>query len=282
MLNIGVRAHDFGKMHVQQLSEQIWEYGFSGIQLALKKAIIDIEDDQGKLSPGMGRYFRKQFARNDIDISVLGCYINPVHPDRTEREKSLFRFKEHLLYARDFGCSIVGTETGSPNPDCSFTEDIYREETFQDFIATMKVLVAAAEKAGAIVAIEGVADKHTIHSHERMLRVLELIPSPHLGIIYDPVNFLPASRAGESDRLMIEAFELFSHKMVAVHAKDYVMKDGRKDGTLPAGRGELNYPLLFDLIKHYKPWISVLLENSKPETMAESVEFINGVLEEIK
>ena len=28
-----------------------------------------------------------------------------------------------------------------------------------------------------------------------MKRVLDMIPSPNLGIIYDPVNFLPEARA---------------------------------------------------------------------------------------
>ncbi|MBN2657563.1 MAG: sugar phosphate isomerase/epimerase [Spirochaetales bacterium] len=282
MINIGVRAHDFGKMEATELSHRIGEFGFSGIQLALNKAIDGFDRDQGRLSPGLGNYFRDTFARNRINISVLGCYINPVHPDRLERERALSRFKEHLLYARDFGCAIVGTETGSPNPDCSFTELIYKEETFQDFITTLRALVSTAEKAGALVAIEGVADKHTIYSHERMKRTLELIPSPNLGIIYDPVNFLPADRACESDRLMEEAFELFAHKMVAIHAKDFIMVGKKKDGTLPAGRGELNYHLLFDLIRHYKPWIHVLLENNKPETLPESLQFLEKVREEIK
>ncbi|MBB6481226.1 sugar phosphate isomerase/epimerase family protein [Spirochaeta isovalerica] len=282
MINIGVRAHDFGKMEAPELSDRIGKFGFSSIQLALKKAIAGFDEDHGRLSPGLGNYFRDSFARNRIDISVLGCYINPVHPDRLEREKAISRFKEHLLFSRDFGCAIVGTETGSPNPDCSFTEDIYKEETFQDFIAALKVLVAAAEKTGAIVAIEGVADKHTIHSHERMKRTLELIPSPNLGVIYDPVNFLPAAQSGESDRLMEEAFELFAHKMVAIHAKDFKMDDGIKNGTLPAGQGELNYHLLFDLIRHYKPWIHVLLENNRPETLRESLRFLDSVKEDLK
>lgn len=282
MLNIGVRAHDFGKMNPDQLAEQVGVHGFSHIQLALKKAIDGFDDDHGKMSPGMGNYIRNCFSRSNIDISILGCYINPVHPDRKIREHSLERFSEHLLYARSFGCSIVGTETGSPLPDCSFTEDIYKEETFQDFISSLRIMVSAAEKTGTIAAIEGVADKNCIYSHERMMRTLELIPSPNLGIIYDPVNFLPSERAGDSDSLMKEAFELFGSKIVAVHAKDYTMKDGKKDGTLPAGQGSLNYHLLLELIHTYSPWIHVLLENNSPGTMKSSLAFIKSIVKEVE
>ncbi|MDC7232875.1 MAG: sugar phosphate isomerase/epimerase [Spirochaetales bacterium] len=281
MLNIGVRAHDFGKMNPKELSESVSRYGFGHIQLALKKAVAGISDDHGKLSPGMGNYLEDCFLKKGIRISVLGCYINPVHPDSRERAIHLERFTEHLLYARSFGCSIVGTETGSPLPDCSYTDRIYNEETFQDFIASLRVLVAAAEKTGTIAAIEGVADKNCIYSHERLKRTLELIPSPNLGIIYDPVNFLPSSREKESDGLMKEAFEMFAPKIVAVHAKDYRMENGRKDGTLPAGRGKLNYHLLLDLIRFYKPWVPVLLENNSPGTMEESLGFIKSIEKEL-
>lgn len=281
MLNIGVRAHDFGKMSPEELSKTISEYGFGHIQLALKKAISEFGDDHNRMSPGMGNYFQDCFLSRGIRISVLGCYINPVHPDRTIRKESLQRFTEHLLYARSFGCSIVGTETGSPLADSRYTEEIYKEETFQDFISSIKILVEAAEKTGTIVAIEGVADKNCIFSHERMKRTMELIPSPNLGIIYDPVNFLPTAREQESDALMKEAFELFASKIVAIHAKDYTMKDGTKDGTLPAGQGSLNYHLLFDLIKYYKPWVPVLLENNTPHTIESSLSYIQTVKKEI-
>ncbi len=277
MINIGVRAHDFGKKELNDLVLDISDYKFSGIQLALKKAIKGIDDDFGKLSPGMGNYIRDMFSRQNINISILGCYINPVHPDLLKRETELNRFIEHLKYAGSFGCSIVGTETGSPLPNCGFTEDIYLEETFLDFIKSLKIMVSAAEKLGVIVGIEGVADKHCIHSHERLKRVFDLIPSPNLGLIYDPVNLLPNSRINESDKLMEEAFELFSHKIVAVHAKDYIVENGIKNGNLPSGKGILNYELLFDLIKHYKPFINVLLENNSVETMGDTVKFINSI-----
>lgn len=277
MINLGVRAHDFGKKSVIELSENISRLGFTSIQLALKKAVMGIDNDYGKLSPGMGNYIRDSFRKSNINISILGCYINPVHPDPEKRGVELNRFIEHLKYSRSFGCSVVGTETGSPLPNCGFTEDIYLEETFQDFLGSLRILVEEAEKLGVIVGIEAVADKHCIHSHERVKRVLDLIPSPNLGLIYDPVNLLANSRINESDILMKEAFELFSHRMVAVHAKDYIIENGVKNGTIPSGKGLLNYELLFDLIKHYKPFIDVLLENNNMDTIETTTTFIRSI-----
>ncbi|MDA3812192.1 MAG: sugar phosphate isomerase/epimerase [Spirochaetaceae bacterium] len=269
-INWGFRAHDIGRYSAKDLSEKIAAKGFHNIQLALQKALIGIDATYGSLSPGMGRKIGGEFLKQDIAISILGCYINPVHPDREIRKNHLDRFIEHLKYCRDFGCSVVGTETGS-------VEGFSREETFLDFISSLKILVEAAEKTGTIVAIEGVADKDSIHSFEKMKRALDLIPSPNLGVIYDPVNFLPYKRVHESDDLLKEAFELFGDKMVAIHAKDYILEKDGLNTMIPSGKGSLNYPLLLDLIRSYKPMIPVLLENNTPETLDETISFINRI-----
>lgn len=274
-INWGFRAHDMGRLPAKELARKIAAKGFHNIQLALHKAISGIDAAYGSLSPGMGQLIASEFHKQEITISVLGCYINPVHLDREIRDTGLKRFVEHLTYCHDFGCSVVGTETGSPHPNGAYDKSIYTEELFQEFITSLKILVEAAEKTGSIVAIEGVADKDSIHSHERMQRTLEMIPSPNLGVIYDPVNFLPFKRASESDDLMKEAFQMFGDKMVAIHAKDYILEEDRVNTTIPSGRGMLNYQLLVDLVREYKPMIPVLLENNTPETIDGTIEFIN-------
>ena len=275
-INWGFRAHDIGRFPVADLAAKVAEMGFRHIQLALHKAVSGIDASYGSLSPGMGQMMVREFLKRDIRVSVLGCYINPVHPDREARKNHLSRFIEHLKYCRDFGCSVVGTETGSPTGDGS-GEGILLEETFLDFLSSLRILVEAAEKMGTIVGIEAVADKDSIHSHERMKRTLDMIPSPNLGVIYDPVNLLPFERASECDSLMEEAFELFADRMVAVHAKDYVMEPDRVDTTVPSGRGLLNYPLLLRLIRKHKPMIPVLLENNRPETIDQTIDFVNRI-----
>jgi sugar phosphate isomerase/epimerase len=274
-INWGFRAHDIGRFPIKDLARKIAEKGFGNIQLALHKAVLGVDATYGSLSPGMGQLIQSELRKQDITVSVLGCYINPVHVDKEIRETNLKRFVEHLKYCRDFGCSVVGTETESPRRDGTIDKSIYTEEVFQEFITSLKRLVEAAEKLGSIVAIEGVADKDVIHSHERMQRTLEMIPSPNLGIIYDPVNFLPFKRASESDDLMKEAFQMFGDKMVAIHAKDYLLEEGRVNTTIPSGRGMLNYQLLLDLVREYKPMIPVLLENNTPDTIDGTIEFIN-------
>jgi sugar phosphate isomerase/epimerase len=239
----------------------------ASIQLALAKAFLSAPP-AGGLSPGYARAIRDTFADRGIAIAVLGCYINPVHPDPEIRENSLRRFEEHLRYARDFGCALVGTETGSCNPDCSWHPDTEKPETFDLLCSSIDRLVTYAEKCGSIVAVEAVADQHTVHSIEAMAKLLERFPSPALRVIYDPVNLIPIKGLQENQAdFFNRAFDAFGDRIAAIHAKDFRMENGRRGDGIPAGTGELDYPSLIEIIKRRKPDIDILLENGKPETI---------------
>ena len=265
MLQFGLRAHDFGRLRAGALADALAPHKPASIQLALSKALTDFSGDAGTLSPGAARSVRDAFASRNIAISVLGCYINPIHPDPVKREAALRRFEEHLRYARDFGCPVVGTETGSLNPDCSWHPDTAGERAFDELTESVGRLVRVAERTGAIVGIEPVAHQHTVHSVARMAELLRRVPSPALGVIWDPVNLIPLSGIpGAQDAFFREALDAFGNRIVAVHLKDFRMVSGKKDGTLPAGTGGLDLPLLLRLLASRKPGIDVLLENAKP------------------
>ena len=269
---LGGRAHDFGRLPVEELALKVSKQGYSYIQLALAKAIDEIDSSLGKLSPGMANYIRDIFNNENISIAVLGCYINLIHPNVDERKNQLDRFKEHIRYARDFGCSIVGTETGSLKAGNSCDYDNESEVAFKTLIQSLRELVKEAEKFGVIVGIEG-GKNEVVSTPQKMRRVLELIPSNNLQVIYDPTNYLSPNDFQDQNKIIKEAFELFGDKMVALHAKDFVISNG-KVITVVAGKGELNYGLILKLIKGKKPFIDILLEDIKEVDMDASMRFI--------
>ena len=122
MLRIGVRPTTSGKLPADELARRIADSGLTCVQLAVNKAIAgaDLKPGRGDLNPGLAWHIGEAFSRHRLQIAVLGCYINLSHPDPAARAPLLSYFKEHLRYARDFGCGIVATETGSLNPDWSF------------------------------------------------------------------------------------------------------------------------------------------------------------------
>lgn len=272
---LGVRAHDFGKLPVEELAGKIAEKGFRATQLALSKAISGLDTHPGKLNPGMAHTIEQAFSSCNIKIAVLGCYINPVHPDKAERTRQIERFKEHIRYCRDFGCSIVATETGSLNADFSFHPDNHGEFAFKMLSNSIKELVNEAEKFGVMVAVEGV-EHYVANNPARIKRLLDETGSNNLQVIFDPVNLLSPANYENQDSIIKEAFELFGSRIVALHAKDFILENG-KLVSVQAGQGLLNYRLVLSLLKKHKPMSYVLMENVKPDQIDSGIAYLKAV-----
>ncbi|MNI04441.1 Xylose isomerase-like TIM barrel [compost metagenome] len=268
-MNLGILAHSFGKMKSQQLAETVGRHGFKFVQLALAKALTDFDYQYGMLSPGLANYVAEQFQSQGVRIGVLGCYINPIHPDEESRRAEIKRFKEHLRYARAFGTNIVATETGDALTYLQQYPQEYVEKAWSILRETMEQLAEEAEKWGVFVGIEPVS-VHTVASPQWMQRLLEEVPSSNLGVVLDPCNLLDSRNIHNQDQIIRDSFELLKDRIVLIHAKDFkIDSSGSKRETL-VGQGDLNHKLFFDLLNRYKPYIDVSLEGANPDTAIES------------
>jgi len=278
-MKIGVRCHDVIHSNLDELGQKVQEKNLTGVQFALKKVNIGFKPTKGCITPGMAKHIRDTFSKYNVNISILGCYINLAHPDDKELNELLDSFKEHIRFARDFGCSIIGTETGALNKEYVYTPDNNTEEAFQRTLSSIRILVEEAEKFGVIVGIEGVA-KHVINTPERMKRVLDNIKSNNVQVIFDPVNLINEENYEKQDDIVKKSFELFGDRIVAIHAKDYVYEDGEIK-LASIGKGQFNYPLLLSLIKERKQYIDVLLENSTKDDIDESISYLTEIYDNI-
>jgi sugar phosphate isomerase/epimerase len=242
------------------------------VQLALGKAIKGFDLRPAALDSEMAAEIRSAFARHGVRIEVLGCYINPIHPDGQTRSLVLGLFKEHLRHARDFGCNVVALESGSLNADQSPHPGNAGEAAYQELLGSMEELVAEAECCGVVVGIEAVTS-HVLSTPERMRRLLDDIPSPRLQVVFDPVNLLSLANCLEQRGIMRRSFDLFGDRMAVVHAKDFRITDGSLVACAP-GDGMLDYPLLIPWITSHKPGIAVLLEGVPAHQAAACGRFI--------
>lgn len=257
-MRIGVRAHDLGKAAAEVMAERVAGRGLSCIQLTLPEAIEGLDGAPGRLNPGMAGYIGEAFRQRGVQIAVLSCYINLIHPDSRERRRQIELFKEHLRYVRDFGCGIVATETGSLNPDWSFHPGNHSEKSFRRMLAGLEEMVAEAERFGVLVGVEGVA-QFVASSPKRIRRMLEAV---------GPVNLLSADNWQEADRMIEESFQLFGDRIAVLHAKDFLFEGVR---SVPLGRGKLNYRLLLGLLKQRKP------HDTQPATIDASRDYLQSV-----
>jgi sugar phosphate isomerase/epimerase len=279
-MRFGMRCHDVIHNNLEDLADSIQEKNFKSVHLALTKVKTDFDFKKSNITPGMAKHVRDTFGKRGISIDILGCYVNLAHPDDAELKNLLDRFKEHIRFARDFGCSLVGTETGALNKEYVYGPENNTEEAFLRTLNSVKELVKEAEKFGVIVAIEGVA-KHVINTPERMKRVLDNIDSNNLQVIFDPTNYITTENYENQDELIKKAFDLFGDRIVAIHAKDFICEDNEIK-LAPIGKGLLNYELLISELKGKYPYIDIFFESTKPEHVDDSIEYITNMFNSIK
>lgn len=194
-------------------------------------------------------------------------------------KKLIDYFKANVRFARDLGCSLIGTETGALNEEYVDGPENHTEEAYERCLKSLKEMVAEAEKFGVMVAIEGVA-RHVLSTPEKVRRALDDVNSNNLQAIFDPFNFLTDDNYMKQDEIINKVFDLYGDRIVVIHAKDFVIEDG-KVKQVPVGTGQFNYPLLLKILKERKPHIDIILEGTSPKDLAGSVKFIEEMYERI-
>lgn len=281
MMNLGILAHTFGKMKSRDLAKLVHEHGFNFVQLALAKALTDFDYRYGMLSPGLANHIAEQFQSQGVRIGVLGCYIDPIHPDPEIRRDGINRFKEHLKYARAFGTHIVATETGDLRTYEQLYPEKYIEKGWNTLRETVEELAEEAEKWGVLIGIEPVAS-NTVASTALMKRLIEEVASPAVHVVLDPVNLLDRHNVERQDEVLRDAFTQLSDRIALIHVKDFKMNEQGEKAYAMVGKGELNYPLLFELLQQHKPLIDISLEEGVVPTLGESSGFLRGLWEQVQ
>ena len=279
-MQLGIRLHDIKKVPLEERLSIAHEQGFACGHLALSKVISEYPVDDGALTPGYALYLKKLFAKNELDIAVLGCYLNLANPNPESLNKIRKRYLTHIRFASLLDVGVVGTETGAVNEEYKFEERNHSGEALDIFIHNVRPVVEYAEKMGVIFAIEPVY-KHIVCNPKRARRVLDEINSPNLQIIFDPVNLLDISNYKNRDEIIGEAMELLGDDIAMIHIKDFVVEDG-KLVSVAAGTGEMDYTKIMKFIRERKPYVHVTLENTVPENAVAAREYIQNLWEQAK
>ncbi len=276
-LHLGIRAHDFPGHSLPELIAKLKHYRFSHIQLAVRKSFPGSVPSLSSLSPGTAVYYGESFRQAGIKIAVLGCYVNIIDPDPGKRQQALQDFSTHLRLARDFGASLVGTETGSVGN--GYTPDNFTEEAFLEVVASVKWMVAEAERFGVTVGIEA-GQNHPLHSARLAKRLLELVPSNNLQIILDCANLMSPDNYRQQEAVITEALELLGDRIAVIHLKDFTVEDG-KIVIVPVGQGQLHFAPILKYMKYKRPHIQGLLESTSEPFLQDSVDLLHRLYNEV-
>lgn len=277
-MQLGIRLHDTKKLPFEERIADVRELGFQCGHLALGKVITEFSTRDEALTPGLAMYIKKIFAKNDVDIAVLGCYLNLADPNKEQLAKTMHRYMAHIRFASWLGCGVVGTETGCPNETYTHVPECHNEESLQLFIENLRPIVKYAEDMGVVMAIEPVW-KHIVCNPKRARRVLDEINSPNLQIILDPVNLLDISNYQDQVAIVDEAIALLGDDVAMVHIKDFKVENG-KLLSVAAGEGQMDYTSLMKFMKEKKPFIHATLEDTNPGNNIQAKEYIQKLYDQ--
>ena len=275
MFNLAVRGHDLTKdRDPQDLAYEIAEKGIKNVQFALNASFPELSAT-AQINPGMGTFFKNEFGQQGVQVALLSCYSNLIHPDADEREKILQKFERYLFHARYFGASMVASETGSVIPTLGYTEENFTDEVFDDLVTVVQRLVKTGERYQTMVGIEAGLN-HPLFSNDRIQELITRVPSDFLGIVYDPTNLITSETASKQVEIVAEAFEKFGERIVCLHLKDYVIDEDRIV-SVPLGEGIIPYQAILQIVDQYKPYCYVVLEGTKDEGIKRAVAMIESL-----
>lgn len=273
-IKIGVRAHDLSdKLTINELVDVVSSYGFNNIQLVFNKAFKEFSYDDEFVSNVVDT-----LEKNDINVTMLGAYFNPVHSHRDVVEKGIFNFKENLRISHSFkNLPYVGSETGSYND----SPWIYvpKNQTEEGYQETKKVFVELknyAESISSRIAIES-AWGHVIYSYEQQARLLQELNSENVFATVDLYNLLYEGNFKDRDAIFEGAMRTIGNKVKIVHIKDADLLDGKLVQLAP-GEGKFNYPFMISCIKKYSPDATMIFEGVKADKITSSFKLLKSFL----
>jgi len=264
-VKIGARAHDFGRHTADALAGIIKDAGFDCVQLAPAKAIDGINRIHD-ITARHAEEIKRAFERYDLEITVLGCYIEPSIHDREKRLENVRIFTDNIVHAKNMGATVVGTETTALNTQAPKEE---REASYALLKDSVLRMAEAAEREGVIIGIEPVAE-HTLNTPELARRLLDEVRSKKLKLIFDPANLLLPESVDRQGAIFRQMIELLGDDIAVMHIKNIAIEDNKK-AWCKIGEGVIDYTMIFDWLLREKADIRLLCDNVRMDSYMEDL-----------
>jgi len=249
-MKIGVMSAAFPKWSLEKLATWASESGFQMLEIACWPAgeakdrkyggVVHIDVDA--LTPATASEINAMLAEKGLEISALGYYPNPLHPDPAHREHVIAHLKKVIVGAEMLGVGIVGTFVGRTwNPELTgrdWQKDL--DYNFEEFMEVWPGIVEFAAEHNVKIAIEHCpmlwADtwpggSNLPHSPALLHRMFEAVPDENFGLNFDPSHLV--WQQIDYIRFIYD----FGERIFHVHAKDMAIDEEMfyQDGILGCG-----------------------------------------------
>lgn len=268
-LKLGIRGHDLPGAPFESVDDFIHsfkQYDLDYVQLVNKKAFKDFNMD-----PHFIVDTAEKFQKENIKVAMVGAYFNMIHPVEEKRLDGIEYFKWNMEIAPVYGCSIIGSETGSANGDkWTFNEYNHTEEAYQ----RVKKTVLELQKYGRIFKtrpiIEG-AFAHTIYTPDNLNRLINECGLQDVTV--DVYNYLNIDNYTEANAIFDRCLELFKDKIRVFHVKDFKVEDGKLK-QCGIGQGIMDWKYFIPRIQKEVPNAVLIFEGVVGEDIATSIDYL--------
>lgn len=274
MLKIGIRAHDVGKMPLDELLKQVKALGFQNIQLVIYKTL---PKEDGFLEKDKAIEYHNILSKYNVNVAMLGDYFNPVHSNKELLNYMIERFKNNLEFCNYLGTKNIGTETGSYNDDeWTYNPKNHTEEAYDEALKVFKNLADYAEIFDSNVVIEG-AYNHVIYNPKTLRRFVDDIGKKNVKVTIDLFNFLNINNHEKRYEILEECLNLFKDEIVNFHLKDYQVIDN-KLVQVGLGQGLMDYPKIIKMIKEKVSDAYLIFEGITGDNIKTSLSLIKSLI----
>ncbi len=278
MMKLFIRAHDLGVKGEDNIAARLDELGLSGVQLVAYKCLDDVPYTPGAVTKERAEKLRTVFEEAGKTVPLIGAYFNPVHPDSEKITKGIAVFRDYLSLAKEFGGSIVGSETGSYNGDkWTYNPQNRTEEALERVIRTFAGLCEYAQDCGVNVGMEG-AFGHVCWNVKTLERAVKTIGAGNIRIIFDLYNYLDGSNVNTMYDILAEGLQTFGDRICVFHIKDCVINSDGSLKQVGVGKGIFDYGRIIPEIRRVCPDANLVLEGTTGDDIAFAVDHLRKLI----
>ena len=279
-MKLCIRAHDLGVMGVPEILNQLDYYGIDGTQLVCYKAIPDILQKPGSITPALAIEIGQRFANRSKSVDLVGAYFNPIHENKEKVNDGMRIFSDYLRVCNSLGCDAVGSETGSCNNDSwTYNPNNRTERSLQKVVGVFSQLAEIAADAKSYVALEG-CYAHICYDIETLAKARKMIGYP-TRVVFDLYNYLDTDNQGDYLRILDKGLDVFAGDIQVFHMKDCILQNGRTPLQTPFGKGELDLRKILRRIKSYSQDSVLVLEETTGNDINFAVKTIRNIWESV-
>ena len=274
--DLGVFARTFPRDTAAQVAEAVQQAGFGLVQLNLNSFGLPTIPS-GEVLAGLDLAgIRAAFADRGISIWAVSVTYNMIDPDAGRRARDTAQARAFIGRIPELGAQVATLCTGTRDRSDIWRghPDNARESSWADLRASLAELLPAARAAGIRLGVEP-EPANVVTSAVAARRLLHELGGDAglVGIVLDPANLVQVPTAHQQRDILTAAFTSLADDIVGLHAKDVT-----ETGYAAAGRGLLDYELIFSLRATLPGPVPVIVQDASETDSVRVREMLAGLL----